>query len=247
MTGKTSDRGLREKLVSEIPKRLERARKAAGYDTLKAFYRAVTEGEPSFSVSYPAVINYHGQGKEREAPVSYLVRVAQITGVRLEWLIKGEGEMLAEPASEAENGCEETLPAFVEPLAQAVAQSLEREPDVWYRLVVLPRKFLNQLPLAEKLRGGVRAMLEELGTQFVTASPEEGAGGIWTEDVDRFAQDVDRLMRFPYERLGFPEDPSSFRYNQYVMSLVQALMVASPRREEEREVTGYPIRTEVPT
>jgi hypothetical protein len=53
------------------------------------FHRLLTEsGE--YAVSYAAVRNYH---TGRKAPVDYYAHVCRVFGVRLEWLLFGEGEM----------------------------------------------------------------------------------------------------------------------------------------------------------
>lgn len=53
------------------------------------FHRLLTEsGE--YAVSYAAVRNYH---TGRKAPVDYYAQVCRIFGVRLEWLLFGDGEM----------------------------------------------------------------------------------------------------------------------------------------------------------
>ena len=53
------------------------------------FHRLLTEGG-DYAVSYAAVRNYH---TGRKAPVDYYAQVCRVFGVRLEWLLFGDGEM----------------------------------------------------------------------------------------------------------------------------------------------------------
>lgn len=74
-----------------MAERLEHVRQIRGVPTLSEFHRRLIEqrGEgDSFQVSYAAARNYH---YDREAPASYLVRVADVFDVRLRWLLTGEG------------------------------------------------------------------------------------------------------------------------------------------------------------
>jgi hypothetical protein len=69
--------------------RLEQVREAVGAGNIRDFWKLLMERAPGgYSISYEAVRNYHAG---REAPVSYLVRVADAFGFRLEWLASGSG------------------------------------------------------------------------------------------------------------------------------------------------------------
>lgn len=70
-----------------------------GVRSVRAFWQRVTEGDGP-KVSYEAARYYHF---DREAPASYLARVAKVFGVRLDWLVTGEGEM-TEAAEAAKRG-----------------------------------------------------------------------------------------------------------------------------------------------
>ena len=75
-----------------VAERLEHVREIRGVPTLSEFHRKLLErrGEDdNFQVSYAAARNYH---YDRDAPASYLVRVAEVFNVRLPWLLTGEGE-----------------------------------------------------------------------------------------------------------------------------------------------------------
>lgn len=74
-----------------ICQRLEQVRETEGFDTLKAFWTAVTtarDPDDAYDVSYEAVRNYHST---REPPVSYLARVADRFDYTLRWLVTGDG------------------------------------------------------------------------------------------------------------------------------------------------------------
>lgn len=72
-----------------ISARLEHVRSRKGYKSRRAFWQALCDGWDD-RVSYEAVRMYHWK---REPPPSYLARVAEVFGVRIEWLITGEGRV----------------------------------------------------------------------------------------------------------------------------------------------------------
>jgi hypothetical protein len=57
--------------------------------SLAEFHRQLVQ-PGGFQISYAAVRNYH---TNRKAPVDYYAQVSRVFGVRLEWLLFGEGEM----------------------------------------------------------------------------------------------------------------------------------------------------------
>jgi len=57
--------------------------------SLAEFHRLLTETN-EYSVSYAGVRNYH---TSRQAPVDYYAQVSRVFGIRLQWLLFGEGEM----------------------------------------------------------------------------------------------------------------------------------------------------------
>lgn len=72
-----------------MAQRLEIVRANAGAENLRDFWKRLMEEAPrGYSVSYEAVRNYHSG---REAPVTYLARVAEAFGYRFEWLATGVG------------------------------------------------------------------------------------------------------------------------------------------------------------
>jgi len=60
--------------------------------SLAEFHRRLTSSN-GYSVSYAAVRNYHSH---RKAPVDYYAQVSRIFGIRLEWILFGEGEMTSQ-------------------------------------------------------------------------------------------------------------------------------------------------------
>ncbi len=90
-----------------ISERLERVRARFRYGSKRAFWQKVRDGWDK-KVSYEAVRTYH---HDREPPPSYLARVGEVFGVRLEWLITGKGGMFAFPeAPGLSKGLVETCP-----------------------------------------------------------------------------------------------------------------------------------------
>ena len=56
---------------------------------LAEFHRLLTQTD-EYAVSYAGVRNYH---TTRKAPVAYYAQVSRVFGIRLEWLLFGEGEV----------------------------------------------------------------------------------------------------------------------------------------------------------
>ncbi len=72
-----------------ISRRLEQVRAAKRVETLLDFHERLTE-DSGLEVSYSGVRNYH---YDRDPPISYLERVAEVFKVRLAWLVTGERYM----------------------------------------------------------------------------------------------------------------------------------------------------------
>ena len=89
------------KPVTPMAQQLEAVREHFGVPSLRAFHARLAEGwrDEDGRVSYEAVRNYH---YDRDAPVAYLARVAEVFGVRLPYLVAGEGAMTAEEQRAAE-------------------------------------------------------------------------------------------------------------------------------------------------
>lgn len=87
--------------------RLNQVLGLSGHKTTKDLWRALV-ADGSFKVSYNAAVTYH---LDVPPPVAYLVRVAEVTGVRLEWLATGQ-EPIFEPTPT--EGSEESVDARME-------------------------------------------------------------------------------------------------------------------------------------
>ena len=72
-----------------IQERLDHLRQALGYATLTDWHDRVAE---DYECSYQAIRRWHS---DREPPISYVDAVARIGNANLEWLIRGEGPVLA--------------------------------------------------------------------------------------------------------------------------------------------------------
>lgn len=64
---------------------------------LAEFHRALTV-TGDYQVSYAGVRNYH---TTRKAPVDYYAQVCRVFGIRLQWLLFGQGEMVVPPSAKA--------------------------------------------------------------------------------------------------------------------------------------------------
>jgi hypothetical protein len=126
-------------------------------------------------VSYAGMRNYHAT---RKAPVDYYAQVSRVFGVRLEWLLFGEGEMIPTP-----QGSQETSGAPPDWI-----QSLPRvAPTVWdqsdqvnqaafldcLRRLDLARPGTN--PLSSKERENLARVLDTLvaGTLWILRGDKE--------------------------------------------------------------------------
>lgn len=113
-----------------ISKRLEAVRLRLGYETYKDWWRFLTaDGE--FVVSYEAVRNYqYGRvgGRDRDPPVSYLVRVAEMTGVSLRWLADGSDYAFPEDVPPADEHNRRIVGRWVDAV-ERVARRLGLSPE----------------------------------------------------------------------------------------------------------------------
>lgn len=203
-------------LESGAARRLEAAREAAGFEHLRDFHRALEE-EDGYSVSYTSVFTYHSEEKRREPPASYFVRVAEVTGARLEWLLTGAGEMFERPSTERG-----------EPSDDLGFSSEEAETAFFNSLA-----FWAEIPSNDQFSVDSYSALTSLLRTF-----GEGGEDLGEEDYRRFGQDVGRILRLPHERLGFSGLPAGRQYSQYVFSVVNAILPMLPGRAAEHE--GYP-------
>lgn len=199
MTQEKTGRSAATDLRTTAAERLERVRKECGYERLADLHSALEEGD-GYTVSYSSVSNYHNVERRGEPPASYFVRIAEVTGARLEWLLRGEGPMFADEAHE-----------------RPVPEPSE--------LQKIQHAFWEELPLqpTDSLMGF--GALAELQQAFI-----RGAGDLGEEDYRRFGRDVATFLRLPYEKLGFSGRVSGRLYSQYVFALVNALLPIMPER-----------------
>ena len=128
-------------LTPEIPeaKRLEEVRlDYLGGMPLAEFHRILTETD-EYQISYAGVRNYH---TTRKAPVDYYAQVSRVFGIRLEWLLFGEGAMAeaqgeGAPSSPAEAEWIKALPRIAptvwnpsDPIARAAFLDCIRKLDL---------------------------------------------------------------------------------------------------------------------
>ncbi len=86
--------------------------------SLAEFHRLLTQAN-DYRISYAGVRNYH---TTRKAPVDYYAQVSRVFGVRLEWLLFGEGEVTESEAKAKRAGLE--VPDWVAMLPEVA-------PTVW--------------------------------------------------------------------------------------------------------------------
>jgi hypothetical protein len=146
---------------------------------LAEFHRLLTETS-DYKVSYAGMRNYH---TKRKAPVDYYAQVSRVFGVRLEWLLFGEGGMIP------------TLPGNQKTPGESPdwIQSLPRlAPTVWD-----PSDQVNQAAFLDCLR---RLDLARPGTTPLTPKERENlvrvldtlvAGTLW---ILRGDKEVPRLF-----------------------------------------------------
>ncbi len=189
-----------------IRDRLEYVRTAiARTENLRDFWRLLTAaqtGRPAFS--YAAARTYHVQG--REPPASYLARVAEVFGVRLEWLIRGEGA----PTPETEEELRATVRVAGRAFARAVEDALIRVFPPYRRLGPAPRAAIWDLS---------RRTLASL----VAAMPED-RGSVSGNEVGRA---VGRYLAAPFDTLRQDAEAlDDVRLEVVVETLVQAARLA---------------------
>lgn len=180
--------------------RLERVRRECGYERLADLHEELVEAD-GYSVGYSTVASYHNEESGREPPASYFVRVAEVTGARLEWLMRGEGPMFADEVRDVEHP----------ELPDRTRKGLDA--------------FWEELPFEQFRTGMVDTALTNLIVMCGRASQE-----LDEDDYRRFGKDVHQLLVFPYKKLGFSGMPNGRSYSQYVFSVVNALLPVMPER-----------------
>lgn len=200
MSQRPGERSAASNLRNTAAERLERVRRECGYERLADLHADLVE-EEGYEVGYSTVASYHNEEASREPPASYFVRIAEVTGARLEWLMRGEGPMFADEVGDVAH------PA----LADRTREGLDA--------------FWEELPFRDYWTGTTSTALLNLAVMFGTTSQQ-----LRSEDYRRFGKDVYELLTLPYKKLGFSGLPQGRVYSQYVFSLVNALLPMIPER-----------------
>lgn len=140
---------------------------------LAEFHRLLTQTD-DFKISYAGVRNYH---TIRKAPVDYYAQVSRVFGIRLEWLLFGEGEM-TEDLSEAQKTRSE---------AQEWMDSLsEVAPTVWDPSdQVSQAAFLECMRKLDLARPGARTLTTRERENLARVLDTLVAGTLWILRGDR--------------------------------------------------------------
>lgn len=140
---------------------------------LAEFHRQLTQTD-GYRVSYGGVRNYH---TTRKAPVDYYARVSRVFGIRLEWLLFGEGD-IAVPLEGARKGAQQ--PAEWSDSLPKVA------PTVWDPSdPVTQAAFLDCLRRLDMARPGARPLTEEQRENLARVLDTLVAGTLWILRGDR--------------------------------------------------------------
>lgn len=140
---------------------------------LAEFHRLLTQTD-DYQVSYAGVRNYH---TTRKAPVDYYAQVSRVFGIRLNWLLFGEGEM-TEALSEAQKGRSES-PDWVDSLPDIA-------PTVWDPSdQVSQAAFLECMRKLDLARPGARSLSTEERENLARVLDTLVAGTLWILRGDR--------------------------------------------------------------
>lgn len=215
-------------------RRLDHVRQVLGHKTVREFYDHLAEGWPG-AVTYSAALTYH---LDRTPPIKYLVRVAEVTGWRLEWLATGKGakteaEELArrvaegfllreEVRHEARRALLDEFPEFeiLPTLAQAVVWR------TWQRLIA-PLTFAED---AAKVESALEKYTEPLGRAL---------GKALQAPLDALAAEFQGEPLPTGWTLGSLHGLRQWQVENYVISLCQALSMLNPRPEFTDYTTGW--------
>ena len=134
---------------------------------LAEFHRLLTQTD-DYQVSYAGVRNYH---TTRKAPVDYYAQVSRVFGIRLDWLLFGEGEM-TEPLAGAQKGESESS-EWIDSLPQVA-------PTVWDPTdQVTQAAFLDCMRRLDLARPGARPLTPEQRENLARVLDTLVAGTLW--------------------------------------------------------------------
>lgn len=143
--------------------------------SLAEFHRLLTQTN-DFRVSYAGVRNYH---TTRKAPVDYYAQVSRVFGVRLEWLLFGDGEISIPLAGEEKSGGSDV--EWTERLSRIA-------PTVWDTGdQVAQAAFLDCMRKLDLARPGARALSVEQKETLARVVDTLVAGTLWILRGDKKA------------------------------------------------------------
>jgi hypothetical protein len=201
-----------------IPARLEQIRNKHGVKSLSDFHERLMErrGEKdTFDVSYSAVRNYHA---DRDPPLAYLRRVAEVFGEDLGWLVTGRVPFGMRLTRDREVEIKKSVDAH-----EAVMEGIRRG---WEHRA-------SDGKIARTLGDDVRSAIELTARtwrdQFFDARPAHVLEGeeldARIQELGRFGERMGRLFAYPMEELGVEfYDPQATALIQYAHGLAAGLM-----------------------
>jgi hypothetical protein len=92
--------------------------------------------------------------------------------------------------------------------------------------------FYRALPFLSEMSAFSLQLLDELCQRFLANADDER---LWDKDVRMLGDEVSAFLRLPYERFGLDAHPSSREYSNYVMAVVQALLLVIPGRRKREQ------------
>lgn len=230
--------------VTQVATRLEEARKAAGFSTLRELW-SVLNRPGTYEVAYPTLAGYH---RHRMPPLHYLVEVAKFTHVRPSWLLLG-GESEAAGPERWSDSVLKGLAPFVDHMSpedlegftahlEAEGEEVEQPKQDDSRLMMeafARRDFLREIH--GELPRPVWLILVELMDR-VSQATAHSAG--WDSDSwILFGRDVWQLLSLP-KRRGLVTLLSDRRFKDYAAGVLLALMRLVPEKAEGALADGYP-------
>lgn len=168
---------------------------------LAEFHRHLTE-TGDYTVSYAGIRNYH---TSRKAPVDYYAQVCRVFGVRLEWLLFGDGEMTeslnqAREVREKRADWQKSLPQIA--------------PTVWDTTdEVAQAAFLDCLQRIDRARPGTKPLTTDQQQTLARVLDTLIAGTLWILRGDREIprQAVRSLLLALGEGLPGPKNGSPYQ------------------------------------
>ena len=201
--------------INEMAKRLEAVRERFGVPSMRAFHAKLDDGwsKEDGRVSYEAVRNYH---YDRDAPASYLARVAKVfEGVRLEYLVSGDGPMTKEEELTKEEATRETL-ASLGPWPSIAHQE-------GYELYTRVLKVRDEI-LRELTPGPTFATARYMP---VWAAPAMEA----CRRLHVSGTELGRALKGPLEALGLR--PNGAAIDGYILGMIPLLLALEPGQEDK--------------